>query len=392
MRRVRSLALLTAATPLLAVPALAQRRALRPAGARPAAAAGVRTTWTAVSAGSAFTCALDQTGQGYCWGENASHKLGISDSINVRRPRAIETPQRFASIATGVLDTCGVTQEGSLVCWGGPLQQGTLPRSALGELRFRQIGLASGGCGVASDGQAWCWGPNGVGQVGNGHTSPAPTTGAERVEGGHRWQSVAVAGGYRCAVERDGQASCWGGVMAGSHSSPFRVPGAIRFQALAVGEHHICGLTKEGAAMCWGEAHDGSLGTTQNQRAVEPTLVAGGHTYKAITAGYDFTCALATDGHAWCWGHNDYGAVGSGTIHNSMVPTQVVGSQTFTAISAGPSHVCAIAADGSLWCWGDNGDGELGIARSQTCRRQLGPRQSEVRPCSMAPTKVQDPR
>ncbi|MFI5213911.1 MAG: RCC1 domain-containing protein [Gemmatimonadales bacterium] len=392
---VRRLPLLVLATLALSVRAEAQRprpaaRARRPAAAARAAAAP-RTTWTAVAAGSSFTCALDQTGQGYCWGENVNHKLGISDEVNVRRPRPIDTPQRFESIATGVLDGCGVTREGSLVCWGGPDQGGTPPRSTLGDMRFHLIGLASGGCGVALDASAWCWGLNSVGQLGSGRSTPAPSTGAERVSGGRHWRSVAVAGGYRCALDQDGQAYCWGGVMAGNHNGPNRVGGGHHFQALALGEHHSCGLDASGIALCWGEAHDGSLGTTLNQRMLEPTPVAGGHSFKAIAAGYDFTCAVATDGHAWCWGHNDYGAVGNGTTHSVMVPTQVSGTQTFTAISAGPSHVCAIATDGSLWCWGDNGDGELGIANSQTCRRQMGPGHSEARPCSMVPAKVQDP-
>jgi alpha-tubulin suppressor-like RCC1 family protein len=353
------------------------------------AAAASRTTWTAVAAGSAFTCALDQTGQAYCWGENANHKLGISEEINVRRPHAIDTPQRFESIATGVLDGCGVTREGALVCWGGPEQGGTPPRSALGDMRFHLIGLASGGCGIAVDATAWCWGLNGVGQLGSGRSTPAPSAGAERVSGGRHWRSVAVAGGYRCALDQDGQAYCWGGIMAGNHNSPHGVSGGHHFQSLALGEHHTCGLTTEGAALCWGEAH--ALGTGQNQNAGEPTPVSGGHTFKAITAGYDFTCALATDGAAWCWGDNTYGVIGNGTTRSAPIPVQVSGTQTFTAIDAGVSHMCAIGTDGSLWCWGDNGDGELGIARSQTCRRLLGPGQAEERPCSMVPTKVLDP-
>jgi hypothetical protein len=392
---VRRLPLVVLAVLALTARAQAQRPRPRARPTRPAAAGRVivpaHITWTAVAAGSSFTCALDQTGQAYCWGENANHKLGIADEINVRRPRPIDTPQRFESIATGVLDGCGVTRDGALVCWGGPDQGGTPPRSALGEMRFRLIGLASGGCGIALDASAWCWGLNSVGQLGSGRSTPAPSTGAERVSGGRRWRSVAVAGGYRCAIDQDGQAYCWGGVMAGNHNSPNRVNGGHHFQTLALGEHHTCGLETDGTALCWGEAHDGSLGTAQNQRMLEPTPVAGGHKYKAIATGYDYACALAIDGHAWCWGHNDYGVVGNGTSRHALVPTQVSGTQTFTSISAGPSHVCGIGTDGSLWCWGDNGDGELGIARSQTCRRQTGPSQSEARPCSMAPTRVQDP-
>jgi alpha-tubulin suppressor-like RCC1 family protein len=369
--------------------AIAQRTPRRRAAPAPA---GIRTTWIAVSAGGSFTCALDQTGQAYCWGENVNHKLGLGDSANVRTPRAVETPTRFTSITTGAMDACGVTRDGSAVCWGGAEGTGSMPRSAFGELRWRAMDLAGGGCGIAMDSTAYCWGPNRMGQLGSGRTTPGPSVGAEKVASPLHWKAIAAASNYRCALTGAGQAYCWGGPVAGGRPTPTPVPGNLVFQSLTAGENHVCGITQAGTAYCWGEAHDGSLGTAQNQRTMQPVAVTGTRTWKALSAGYDFTCGIASDNRAWCWGRNDYGAVGGGNLRHNIVPVPVAGTQTFTAISAGASHVCAIATDGSLWCWGDNADGGLGIARSQACRRTLGPGQVDVHPCAMAPTKVETPR
>ena len=67
----------------LSAPGLLPAQARRPARttARPATRLPP-TVWSTVAAGSGYTCALDNTGQAFCWGENLNQKLGVTDSVN----------------------------------------------------------------------------------------------------------------------------------------------------------------------------------------------------------------------------------------------------------------------------------------------------------------------
>ena len=381
-----------------ALAAQSRRTARTGTSAAPRPTAPART-WAAVSAGGAHTCALDQQGLSWCWGDNAWKRLGIADSVNQRRPVRVETPQRFRSIQAGALETCAITADGSVVCWGGE-QPGNAPHQAFGDLRFRSIDMTSNGCGVTTDGVGYCWGANNSGQLGSGRASPARSTGPERVAGRQRWLSIIAGSNYGCGIATDNAAYCWGnaallGNTAGQNSNvPVRVPGNQAWQQLAGGSEHVCGLTSEGAAWCWGSNSYGTLGNGLAQNSARPVAVAGTNTFKELAAGYAFTCGLTNQGRVFCWGWNQNGILGTGTTVNASRPTRVGGEPFtfFTSISAGTNHICGVGADGAIYCWGDNADGALGIARSQTCRTPVGAGRAEARACAMVPTKVQDPR
>lgn len=386
---------------ILIMPAAVHAQARRPtraARARVAAAPALPPfVWSAVSAGAGYTCGLDGTGQAYCWGENVNRKLGIADSINIRRATKIETPQRFASISTGTWDACALTREGAAVCWGGALTP-SLPHSAFGDLRLRQIDYAVDGCGIANDGIAWCWGSNAGGRLGSGRTTPAPANVPERVAGTNRWQQVAVGNAVSCGLTTLGALYCWGTAArlgnAGRADSPVPavVAGERVFTQVVAGAEHMCAIERGGAAWCWGENTSGALGTDRGPaNGAVPMPVAGGLKFKALTAGSGYTCGLTTAGKAYCWGTNTNGVLGNGTPRSSTLPAPVAGTTVFASINGGTGHVCAMTEAGALYCWGDNADGELGVARPQSCRSLPGQPRA-VRSCAMAPIRVQDPR
>src|SRR3989454_3013724 len=124
-------------------------------------------------------------------------------------------------------------------------------------------------CGVTADGVAYCWGNNGLGQLGNGTTTNSAIP-------------AAVAGGLTFAA-----------VSASTGS-------------------FTCGLTPGGAAYCWGANDVGMLGTGSSGRSSVPVAVAGGHSFSALSTGYDHTCARTANGTAYCWGGNQFGQLGTG--------------------------------------------------------------------------------
>ena len=87
----------------------------------------------------------------------------------------------FLQVTGGGLPRCGVTTDNQAYCWGenhyGQLGDGTFtdahdrvrPAAVLGGLQFVQLSLGSAHtCGVTTDRHLYCWGMNFYGQLGDG--------------------------------------------------------------------------------------------------------------------------------------------------------------------------------------------------------------------------------
>ena len=85
-------------------------------------------TFTAITAGETHSCAIATSGAAYCWGSNASGRLGI-----------------------GTTDT-----------------QSLVPAAVAGGLVFRSIDVGDHSCAVTTPNEVYCWGPGGSGRLGNG--------------------------------------------------------------------------------------------------------------------------------------------------------------------------------------------------------------------------------
>lgn len=144
---------------------------------------------TTVTTGASFACGLSKSGDAFCWGSNPDGRLGSTPgrcSIRDASCSAIPIPVaggiKFSSITAGISHACGLTQSGAAFCWGsdidgnlgdGPtVSRGIGPVSVAGNLTF---GVLSAGayhtCGITTGGEAYCWGRNAEGQLGNGSTS-----------------------------------------------------------------------------------------------------------------------------------------------------------------------------------------------------------------------------
>ena len=178
--------------------------------------------FTALSLGVDWTCGLTIGGDAYCWGGGS----GDADAV----PVSVASGQGFVTLETGGPPgsrdrTCALTNGGALYCWGtfnlGPPQPAVLVPPPGVTLTTPRIG---GGlyiqdpqtfeyewhaCALAADGQAYCWGENLAGQIGDGTTTarPEPTAAAAAL----RFQSISAGGLHSCGVTAAGEAYCWGG-------------------------------------------------------------------------------------------------------------------------------------------------------------------------------------
>jgi alpha-tubulin suppressor-like RCC1 family protein len=228
-------------------------------------------------------------------------------------------------------------------------------------------------CAVGVDGKAWCWGPNSHGQLGTGDTAPGyvPRAAAE----GYLFQKVSVStgGAYACGITTTGQAYCWGnqeggrlgdGVMAPSGqfvTSPVPVAGGHTFTDIAAGGDHACAIAAGGAAYCWGHNERGQHGTGNFSNSAVPVAVAGGLSFTSITTHQMVTCGIAAGGAGYCWGYGDAGNLGTGSRSSSNVPVQIKGGLGFSSLQLGVWTACGVTTTGDGYCWGFNGSGELGI-------------------------------
>ena len=372
--------------------------------------------FTKLVAGHDHTCAVASVGSAHCWGLNLFGQIGDGTSgngdwysmANRTSPVVPSGGRMFTSIVAGENHTCGLTSPSAVFCWGsnasGQLGDGTVvnrsdpvlvampaatpsPTATVANRAGITFTSLSAGymhtCGVErGTGNAWCWGSNGYGQLGNGSQGVGGDQSADRslpvlVLGGRRFASLAAGSSHTCGLDTEGIAYCWGyndsgqlgDITISSRSTPVAVSGGHLFSSLAAGENHTCGVTQNGAAYCWGGNSSGQLGNTNRGEEISPIGVRGGQTFARLVAGVRHTCGIDR-GTAWCWGNNTWGQLGNGTSGEGLAaPVAVTGGASFTALAAGSYHTCGLGSGtGKVWCWGWNIMGQLGDGTSVSAR------------------------
>ncbi|MFO7894730.1 MAG: hypothetical protein R6U63_13425, partial [Longimicrobiales bacterium] len=64
------------------------------------------------------SCAITDTGAGYCWGNNDGYQLGDGSNIASTSPVAVAGSHGWTDLAGSDGHTCGVTTAGDVYCWG----------------------------------------------------------------------------------------------------------------------------------------------------------------------------------------------------------------------------------------------------------------------------------
>lgn len=236
--------------------------------------------------------------------------------------------------------------------------------------------LAAGGqtnCVVESDGNAYCWGNNTYGELGNGTTTSSNTP--QLVLGGYDWASISVqdhaAGttGETCGITVTGAGYCWGDGRYGNGGdgtatqrlTPSPIAGGYTWTQIVVGFAAACGITTTHDAYCWGYNADGELGNGTNNQQNSPALVSGSHLWSNISIQNETTCAVTTANAGYCWGLNDNSQLGNGLTGGSYnTPQAVSGAYSWARITSGGYHSCGVTTTNVGYCWGGNYDYELG--------------------------------
>jgi alpha-tubulin suppressor-like RCC1 family protein len=176
-------------------------------------------------------------------------------------------------------------------------------------------------CALKDDGTVWCWGYNGMGELGIGSTTASP--------------------------------------------SPVQVSAITNAKGLVGGDETFCALLADTTVQCWGVNTSGTCGdgTTTSPRKTSVAVVGTDGTgvlnnVVQLSEGYDHVCARRGDGSVVCWGMNSSGELGDGTTTRNAIP-RIVSGLTSVSIAAGKYHNCSLDAAGVVSCWGQNTNGEL---------------------------------
>ncbi len=202
----------------------------------------------ALAGGYYHTCAVRSDGSVWCWGAGSYGQLGDGESgIGHQRTKPGRVLRgsghltRVAGIAAGAFHTCARRTDGTAWCWGsdefGQLGDGTTGdpaehiRSKPVQVRrgsgflTRVAGIGAGGshtCALRSDRSAWCWGPDEVGQLGDGttgdpttHVRLKPVQVVRRTGDLTRVRKLDGGAYFMCALRTDRTVWCWGSNESG---------------------------------------------------------------------------------------------------------------------------------------------------------------------------------
>jgi alpha-tubulin suppressor-like RCC1 family protein len=299
-------------------------------------------TFTKVSAGQFSTVALGSNGLAYAWGDNTYGQLGDGSTTSSSTPVQVQSP-------------AGVT--------------------------FTQVSIdIYSSVALGSDGNAYAWGSNATGELGDGTTKNSSVPVQVHAPTGVTFSQVEAGRAHSVALDSDGNAYSWGDNTYGQlgngtkTNSPVPVsvhaPDGVTFTQLAAGDSDTAAIASDGNAYSWGRNYDGDLGNGSASDSSVPTKVQApeGVSFTQISAGIYTTVALDSDGHAYAWGQNDDGELGNGTISGSFVPVRVhlPAGVTFTQVEAGHYYFVAVGSDGNTYAWGANSSGQLGDGTTTT--------------------------
>ncbi|MGK4006934.1 hypothetical protein WMF31_30205 [Sorangium sp. So ce1036] len=362
---------------------------------------GAPHTAKAIFAGHNATCALLEDDALKCWGSNNYGKLGLGRGLPYwttvgSRSSEMGDDLPAVDLGTGLFATrvaiandhmCALLNTGEVKCWGdnedGNLglmsgdpgspahttDRGDAPGEMGDDLPVVYLGLdrtakaITAGynhtCVILDTDEVKCWGGNEAGELGLGDTN-------ERGNDANEMSTLATVD--------------LGLSLTGDHTA----------KAIAAGGNHTCVVLDDDRIKCWGSNSSGELGYEDwNQRGHTAASMGDGLPYVdvgtdidsedpliplSIVAGGDHTCVIDS-GKRWikCWGSDHDGRLGvgiptddgrrgddSGEMGNAL-PYTPAGSQTAQGLSVGRNHACAHLTTGGVKCWGYNASGQLGL-------------------------------
>lgn len=336
------------------------------------------------SLGMGHTCTGLEDGTVWCWGANSVGQLGDGSLETRLTPTQVVGLNDTYEIAVGFEWSCAKSTSNQIRCWGNNETDGGATRTGiLGPNDVSHsatpvvvaepaeaIGLVAGdhhACFRTPSREAYCWGINWAGQLGDGSNSSRTAPVRVELSSGSPLSVDRIAGGGSHTCARDGSnLFCWGDNGFGQlgtgdglpHTRPTAVAGVMEPTWLGLGGAQSCAIGSDGV-YCWGDNPEGRLGDGTTMQRTTPHLGVSGSGWLGVASGSEHSCAWNDSGEARCWGRNDAGQLGDGTFDVDLAIHDVALSDV-GSLQTGLAHTCALTTAGVFYCWGYNESGQIG--------------------------------
>lgn len=235
-------------------------------------------------------------------------------AANFTAAAASQSPRYVTGGGPGM---CVVYADGVLRCGLPPTLGAANPTWAAvgGATKFNEVVLVDDtspgmkGCAIAESGRIWCFtlGVDGV------VAGLAELAGSYPMLHGLSGSGVATNQPAYCGLSVQGEGYCWGRngrgelgvqVFLNPVLSPAPVNTTARFAMIEVGWENVCALTAAGEAWCWGRNRKGQTGEAFPSLTQYPFLVQTPIRFSRIALGdwEETACGVAITGGLWCWG------------------------------------------------------------------------------------------
>jgi alpha-tubulin suppressor-like RCC1 family protein len=321
----------------------------------------------ASSSNNNFMFFIKNNGSGWGCGRNDWGETGNQTLTQYSSPVSVVGGFNFIGIAGGAADSnMALDSNGNAWGWGfngsGGLGNGTLteyssPVSVIGNHVFMQISNGNAhGLGVKSNGQVWTFGLNSSGQLGTGDTtnqsSPVSVIGGfnfTQAYGAYNSTIFLDSTGtfYSCGDNLYGQSGNL--TTSTSYSSPVAAVGNHSFIKISGNGVTSAGIKSDGTCWCWGYGGDGEIGDGTSNSYSSPVSVIGAHSFIDITISgtTSFPCSslfgLKSNGEVWCWGSNIRSSLGDGTANSRSSPVLLAGGHSFVRLMVNSQGLCGAA-------------------------------------------------
>ncbi len=283
--------------------------------------------------------------------------------------RSISTSRRAIAAAglTAVLLAGGTTASHAAPAPDRGIDSGgtrvTLPAP---DVRFTQVdGGSSHSLWLGDDGDVYAWGSASSGELGTGSKAIEPLPTPVQAPTGLKFTQVSAGQFYSLELSDDGNAYAWGLNSYGrlgdgttnDSDTPVRVPApaGARFVQVSASNVHSLALASDGTAYAWGSNGLGQLGDGTNDLTNAPTRVQqpAGVRLSRLGALDHHYLALGDDGHAYAWGSGALGTLGSGShgsgaSSNTPVPVRIESAVTSVDFGVTSGSDLVDNADGTV--------------------------------------------
>jgi hypothetical protein len=195
------------------------------------------------SAGKKMTCVSNLLGQWRCFG--SYYEFQCNGACNKKVELPLTDPLPWASLAVGAEQVCGIGSDGAVGCLGstgGPAPWAQVPAAKFSTIAASDLGF----CGVATDGQIFCWGTHPT--IKTDGTELKPPVGSNFIQVVHGRYII-------CGLDKAGAIKC----ANGSDTKELKVPPdplkvfSLRVDWTSTPSANVCGLrATDGEVVCGG--------------------------------------------------------------------------------------------------------------------------------------------